>query len=238
MLRAWEGYPLDHQWGHKQVNDRLHLQWSGRRQLLHQLQRLTAAGLLQHHIATRKNGVVGKWSLTRLGEACLHANLLQNLHLPPSASTAQPPAVPAPASAVVVVPSTPSSPPHLRPSSPLPLSPSTPASPSPILDTVVIPECPLAALVNDEEAEATPAAREQIIWLSQEDEDSEENHSEEQIQVCSKCNAQQPLISLTCGCPPIMCERCFSVYLAQHKSKYGSRAKYCCTVCKAPAARL
>ena len=227
LLHAWEGYPLDHQWGHKQINDRLQLQWSNRRHLLHQLTALTTAGLLQHHSGTRRNAVVGKWSLTPLGHAWLLANPLIPLpSLPAPAPNPQHPAVQAPP------------PPSLRPSPPPapppPLSPSPPRAPP----AYSLPLVPTATAAGNGEEEEAASPRVPIYWQSDSEEEVEEEEEEGETDLCIKCGAQSPLITLTCGCPPSMCDRCFTTHLAQHKSKYGARAQYCCPVCNRPATRV
>jgi hypothetical protein len=136
LLRAWEGYPLGHQWGHKQVNDRLRLLWSNRRQLHHQLTSLVTAGFLQHHPGRTHNAVVGRWSLTASGQAWLQQN-------PPHAATSPP----LPTSTVLCVylplhhPSPSSNSPSL---SPVPLCP---AQPSPSTELLGIPQ-PLSPAVS------------------------------------------------------------------------------------------
>ena len=96
LLRAWEGYPLTHQWGHKQVNNRLQLQWSKRRQLRRQLVALSTAGFLQQHPPATRTAVVGKWSLTPRGQAWLQTNPFPLPSISTAALPISPPTPPTP----------------------------------------------------------------------------------------------------------------------------------------------
>jgi len=236
LLRAWEGYPLTHQWGHKQVNDRLYLQWSNRRQLLRQLQQFTTAGLLQHHAGTRRNAVVGTWSITPLALAWLKANpfpLPSDQHTPPHTPLSPQHNLTALAAASTAAAAEELSHQPTIETSPLPPAHAAHGVPAPFPSS---PHSQAVPALDDEakKNEATSPGPPPKPGPVQGHEEEEQN---EPVQRCSKCGTHQSLVTFTCRCHPPMCERCFSARLTQHKVTHGLRVKYCCPVCNAHAAR-